>query len=127
MIGSAIGFVGLSFFNLVIWANITDVIDDAEVRNGQREDGTIYAVYSFARKAGQALAGGLSGYALSLIGYQEKAAVQTEQVLKGLYTTATLVPAVFFLCVAVMLGIVYPLTKNKVEENAKILKERHGK
>ena len=63
MISSAIGFLGVNFFNLVIWANITDVIDDAEVRNGKREDGTIYAVYSFARKVGQALAGGLSGYA----------------------------------------------------------------
>ena len=34
---------------------ITDVIDDSEVRNGIREDGTIYAVYSFARKLGQAV------------------------------------------------------------------------
>ena len=29
-------------FNTVIWAMITDVIDDAEVKNGVREDGTIY-------------------------------------------------------------------------------------
>ena len=39
-------------FNTVIWAMITDVIDDAEVKNGVREDGTIYAVYSFRKKAG---------------------------------------------------------------------------
>lgn len=46
--------IGVGFFNMVIWAMITDVIDDAEVKNGVREDGTIYSVYSFARKIGQA-------------------------------------------------------------------------
>ncbi|MFR5515729.1 MAG: MFS transporter [Blautia sp.] len=48
-----LSFIGLGFFNTVIWAMITDVIDDSEVKNGIREDGTIYAVYSFARKLGQ--------------------------------------------------------------------------
>ena len=46
--------IGMGFFNTIIWAMITDVIDDAEVRSGIREDGTIYSVYSFARKLGQA-------------------------------------------------------------------------
>lgn len=30
----AIGYLGLGFFNTVIWANITDVIDDQEVQTG---------------------------------------------------------------------------------------------
>lgn len=126
MISSAIGFLGVNFFNLVIWANITDVIDDAEVKNGKREDGTIYAVYSFARKVGQALAGGLSGYAMGLIGYQSAAKVQTAEVLKGLYTISTLVPALLFFCVTFMLVIVYPLNKKKVEENSEILQKRRA-
>lgn len=47
-----ISYIGQATFNLVIWAMITDVIDDIEVRRGQRRDGIIYAVYSFARKLG---------------------------------------------------------------------------
>ncbi len=47
-----ISSLGTAIFNLVCWAMITDVIDDAEVRTGKRSDGTIYAVYSFARKLG---------------------------------------------------------------------------
>lgn len=124
MISSAIGFLGVNFFNLVIWANITDVIDDAEVKNGKREDGTIYAVYSFARKVGQALAGGLSGYAMGLIGYESAAKVQSAEVLKGLYTISTLVPALLFFCVTFMLLVVYPLNKRKVEENSAVLRQR---
>ena len=126
MISSAIGFLGVNFFNLVIWANITDVIDDAEVRNGKREDGTIYAEYPFARKVGQALAGGLSGYAMGLIGYESAAKVQTAEVLNGLYTISTLVPALLFFCVTFMLLVVYPLNKKKVEENSEILQKRRA-
>ena len=44
----AVSYIGIGMFNTVIWAMITDVIDDAEVKNGIREDGTIYSVYSFA-------------------------------------------------------------------------------
>lgn len=121
---SILGYLGLGFFNTVIWANITDVIDDQEVKMGQREDGTVYAVYSFARKAGQALAGGAGGFALEIIGYESAAAAQSNRVLSGLYTTATLIPAVGFLMVALILWFIYPLNKQKVAENVEILKKK---
>ena len=47
--------VGTGLFNLIIWAFITDIIDYQEVATGKREDGSVYAVYSFARKVGQAM------------------------------------------------------------------------
>ena len=119
-----IGMLGLGFFNTVIWANITDVIDDQEVKTGQREDGTVYAVYSFARKLGQALAGGAGGWALSIIGYYQLAKVQTEAVINGLYTTSTLIPAVCFFIVALFLWFIYPLGKKNVEANVEELKRR---
>ena len=62
-----IGYVGQSIFMLITWAMLTDVIDDSEVIQKERSDGTIYAVYSFARKLGQALAGGIGGFALTAI------------------------------------------------------------
>lgn len=124
---SGIGFLGMSFFNTVIWANITDVIDDEEVKTGHREDGTVYAVYSFARKVGQALAGGIGGWALDIIGYQPGVRVQTDTVIQGIYTTATLVPGIGFLLVAIILWFVYPLNKKKVEQNVAYLREKHRK
>lgn len=117
-----VGFVGINLFNMVIWALITDVIDDLEVKNNQRDDGTVYAIYSFARKIGQALAGGAGGFALSLIGYDELAAVQEPAVLDRLYGVVNLVPAIGFLVVALLLTYVYPLGKSKVEANTEKLK-----
>ena len=110
-----IGFLGFGVFNLIMWAYITDIIDDREVRSGHREDGTIYAVYSFARKVGQALAGGLGGWTLGWIGFDESAAVQTEAVTRGIYDIATLIPAILYTLVALSLAFVYPLSRRRVE------------
>ena len=121
---SMIGYLGLGFFNTVIWANITDVIDDQEVQTGEREDGTVYAVYSFARKVGQALAGGIGGWALVLVGYESAAAVQSKEVLDGIYGAATIAPAIGFFIVAIMLWFVYPLDKKRVEKNVALLEQK---
>ena len=113
--------LGTGLFNLIIWAYITDIIDYQEVVTGKREDGTVYAVYSFARKVGQALAGGLGGFVLTAIGYVSEAPAQTEAVAERVYTVATLVPGVCYLVVFLIIQFTYPLTKKEVEKNAAIL------
>ncbi|MCI8636037.1 MAG: MFS transporter [Eubacterium sp.] len=117
---------GMYLFNMTVWAMITDVIDDKEVHTMQRDDGTIYGVYSFARKLGQALAGGLGGFALSAIGYDSLALAQTDSVRSGIYALSTLFPAVIYTAVTVVFIVVYPLSKRRVEENAKELQTRRG-
>lgn len=67
-----ISWIGLGVFQIVAWALVTDVIDYSEIRNGIREDGAVYGLYSFARKLGQAATSGLVGALLSLIGYIQK-------------------------------------------------------
>ncbi|MCR4674529.1 MAG: glycoside-pentoside-hexuronide (GPH):cation symporter [Lachnospiraceae bacterium] len=120
---STISFVGQALFNLVVWAMITDVIDDIEVTKGKRRDGIIYAVYSFARKLGQAAAAGISGLLLTMIGYTQETAFD-EGVVDGIYNITVLVPMLGFAALALVLIFAYPLSKAKVEENAKILAER---
>ena len=127
VVAAAIGYIGVNYFNMVIWANLTDVIDDIEVQARERQDGVVYGVYSFARKIGQALAGGLGGYALTMIAYDEKAVTQTQEVLNGLYNLGTFVPGILFPLVAAMLTFVYPLSKKRVNQNAEILRERRKK
>ena len=124
---SIVGLLGFGLFNLIIWAFISDVIDDQEVRTHVREDGTIYAVCSFARKLGQAIASALGGWSLALIGYVEGSKVgQTMEVMEGIYNIATLVPAILYTIVGLTLLFVYPLSKKKVAENVAALKARKG-
>ena len=122
-----VGLLGFGLFNLIIWAFVSDVIDDQEVRTGSREDGTIYAVCSFSRKLGQAIASALGGWSLGWIGYVEGSLTgQTEAVRNGIYNIATLVPMLLYLAVGVCLFVIYPLSKKKVNENTAILKERRS-
>lgn len=122
-----LGTLGAGLFNLIIWAFITDIIDYQEIATGRREDGTVYAVYSFARKVGQALAGGLGGFVLTAIGYISEAPAQTEAVAQRIYTIATLVPGVCYLLVFLILQFAYPLTRREVEKNTAILREKREK
>lgn len=121
-----LAYMGLGFFNTVIWAMITDVIDDAEVKNGVREDGTIYSVYSFARKLGQALTAGLSGVLLSIVGYTQATAYDPDVTL-GIFRLSCIIPALGLGLVAVALAFIYPLNKSKVEANSAELARRRGK
>ncbi|MGM9530963.1 MFS transporter, partial [Intestinibacter sp.] len=89
-------------------------------------DGIIYGVYSFSRKIGQALAGGLGGFALTFIGYDSLAASQTIEVTNGIYSLSTLFPGVCYLIVGLILVFAYPLSKKVVEENSRILNEKRA-
>ena len=109
----------------IVWAMITDVIDDSEVKNGVREDGTIYSVYSFARKLGQAFSAGLIGALLSMIGYST-ATQQDPAVLSGIYNIACLAPIIGFTVIALVLAFVYPLSKKVVDGNVETLKARRA-
>ena len=122
-----VGLLGFGLFNLIIWAFVSDVIDDQEVRTHVREDGTIYAVCSFARKLGQAIASALGGWSLAWIGYAEGSVTgQEPEVLSGIYNIATLVPAILYIVVGLSLAFIYSLSKKKVAENTAELKARKG-
>lgn len=120
-----LAFVAIGFFNMIIWAMITDVIDDSEVKHGVREDGTIYSVYSFARKIGQALSSGMVGGLLSLIGYSEATAFDAN-VLDGIFNISCIVPIIGMVAVALALQFIYPLNKKRVDANIAELKKRRG-
>ena len=120
-----LAYVGFGFFNTVIWAMITDVIDDAEVKSGVREDGTIYSVYSFARKLGQALSAGMTGALLSLIGYTNVTAFEPE-ITERIFKLSCIAPLVGFGLVALFLIVLYPLDKKRVERNVAELARRRS-
>lgn len=119
-----LSWFGLGMFSMVSWALITDVIDYSEIKNGVREDGTVYALYSFARKLGQAASAGMTGLLLEMIGYSQATAFD-EGVVNGIFNISTLVPGLGFLLLALVLWFWYPLHKKQVDENVRILKEKH--
>lgn len=91
------------------------VIDYHEIRTHRREEGTAYAVVSFARKLGQTLAGVGLNALLAVIHYDSTASANNtalpEDVLNKLYDISTLVPAITLTLLAILLGFGYNLSK----------------
>lgn len=114
---------GLTTLVLQLWAMATDAIDDIEVKTGSRDDGTAYSFFNFFRKLGQVVAAICVNGALLGMNYKyEKGAVQTLENLKKMYDLATLIPAILFGLMALILFVFYPLSKNEVSK-LQILKE----
>ena len=120
----SIAMFGYGIFNLVVWAFVTDVIDYHEYLTGLREDGTVYSIYSMARKVGQAVAGGVGGAAIAAVGYNPALQAQTESTLNGIHTLGTLVPAIVFVVIFLIITFLYPLNKKRTEQLAVDLAER---
>lgn len=120
--------MGLGIFSMLTWAFIGDVIDYQEIKTGQRTDGTVYSVYSFARKLAQAATSGLSGFLLVAVGYvsSTEGITQAQSVKDGIYNCSTLFPGVCYAIIFVLMTFVYPLNKKKVDENTRILAEKRA-
>lgn len=111
----------IGYYSMVSWAFITDIIDNFQVKTGQRKDGTIFSVTSFTRKLGQAFAGGIGGWTLTWVGYDSLATVQTESVQHGIFSVSNLFPGIIYIVCAILFITLYPLSKEKVKENEAIL------
>lgn len=125
----AISFVGnllAALFTFTIWAFVAEVVDYHEILTGKREDGTVYSIYTFSRKIGQAISGGAIGFMLAAIGYVQKAPQQSAEVGLNIKRVATLVPSIVYFLIFLILVFAYPLTKEKIEQITKTLAEKRG-
>ena len=116
---------GIGFVILEVWAMCGDIVDHQEWVTGKREEATNYAVFTFMRKMGQALAA-VVPMLNTMIGYDKNAiGNQTQKVLDGIYNVSTLGP---FLMIALMLVLIllYPLSKKKTAQMQQELAERRA-
>ena len=105
---------GLTTLVMQLWAMVTDALDDLEVKTGSRDTGTAYSVFNFFRKLGQVLSAVCVNGALLGMHYRyEKGAVQTLENLKIMYDLATIIPAVLFGLMALILFLWYPLSRQR--------------
>ncbi len=116
--------VGVALFNVLIWALVLEDIDYQEYITGKREEGTIYAIYAFARKIGQALAGGIGGFILAATGYVNGASEQSVGVRMGIKGIYLLAPAIGYFLIFLIFTFAYPFNKDKLHEFTQKLAEK---
>lgn len=116
IIVNGICYLGVCGFQVLIWALVNDSIDYHEFQFGQRNEGTVYAAYSFFRKLANAVSGSVSSFALAIIGYDVNAAVQTEAVTGNIWRAYTAIYVIGYLIAVLLLQFIYPLSKAKTQE-----------
>lgn len=121
---NGICYLGVSAFQVLVWALVNDSIDYQELQSGQRSEGIVYSAYTFFRKLANAVAGSMGNFALAIAGYEVEAATQTTEVANNLWKAYTGIYVVAYLSAALILHFVYPLTKAKTAEMLEALAEK---
>lgn len=88
------------FYGLTIpllWAMIADVADYSEWKNNRRATGIIFSAMIFGLKAGLSIGGALVAGILAGYGYDESAAVQSQEVITGIKLSVSVYPTLTFL------------------------------
>ena len=110
--------VGIGFLTLEVWAMAADIIDHQEWVTGRREEASNYAIFTFMRKVGQALAA-LAPWFVSLGGMTAPKPVRAFRRAKRCFPACTTSrpssPVVLF-AIMLILAILYPLNKKTTEK-----------
>jgi len=120
---------GNSFVTITVWAIVADVIDYQEMKTGIRSESAIYAVYTFSRKVGQMLAETGGMLLLGWAGYDASNA--NVGYIRGvgdkLMILCTVIPAVVYTLVFVLMQFLYPLSKENLKPVYAFMEEKRGK
>lgn len=119
MVGLLVIGFGYTFVSLTCWAVVMDVIDYQEYVTGDRNESAIYAVYTFSRKLGQTIADTSGLFLLSWAKYDSKTAglgfITENNTSRKIMLICTVIPAVVYTGVWLLMRFGYPLTKEKLE------------
>ena len=122
-----IGF-GYTFVSLTCWAVVMDVIDYQEYATGIRSESAIYAVYTFSRKLGQTIADTAGLFLLQWAKYDSTTAgngfITENDTSKKIMFICTIIPAVVYTGVWLLMRFGYPLTKERLEPIYAFIREK---
>ena len=122
-----IGF-GYTFVSLTCWAVVMDVIDYQEYSTGIRNESAVYAVYTFSRKLGQTIADGAGLFLLQWAKYDSETAgngfITENGTSKKIMLICTIIPAVVYTGVWLLMRFGYPLTKERLEPIYAFVREK---
>ena len=118
--------MGYTFVSLTCWAVVMDVIDYQEYTTGIRNESAVYAVYTFSRKFGQTIADTIGLYLLEWAGYTKDMGTKgfVEGTSQKIMFICTIIPAVVYTGVWLLMQFGYPLTKERLEPIYAFIREK---
>jgi sugar (glycoside-pentoside-hexuronide) transporter len=123
-LGAAIGGVGYAAADMIPWSMLGEVVDEDELRSGERREGIYFGLFTFLRKLGGASAVALGFWALGFSGYVANEAQSAETVMTIRVLTAV-VPGLF-VALAGVVAFGYPIGRARHAEILAALSERRA-
>jgi Na+/melibiose symporter-like transporter len=119
--------IGYAVAEMMPWAMLGDVIDEDELKTGERREGMYVGFFTFLRKIGGATAVLLMAFALELSGFVGglDRVDQSETALLSIRTMTSLVP-MGMLLLAIAFASRYPLTREMHEKTVSELARRRS-
>ena len=122
----AVAMLAAAPFTLGTWSMVADCVDDQEVKTGRREEASVYATYSLARKIAQGVGASFVALCAGWVGYDStNVQATTAETANGLLKLSIGLPLAGFVLVFIALLFIYDLNKKKVDKNTEILREKH--
>ncbi len=121
------GFLTLPVVPMVIDSQLVDVADEHELQTGNRAEGLIFSVRTFALKLTGGVGSLIAGVGLELIGFPENASPDqiTESMVDGLLYMMGPLYYVIVLC-GLVFALLYRIDKQRHEEILSQLEERRA-
>jgi glucuronide carrier protein len=124
---AAFAVLGISIggISTLMWALVADTVEYGEWQTGHRNEGSVYSVFSFTRKVGQAVGASAAAFIIGLGGYVAGASLQPDNALDAIKFANGLGPAVAFI-IAVVIMLPYELTEQRFREIVRDLAGRRA-
>ena len=114
-------------FTLGTWSMVADCVDEQEIQTGRREEASVYATYSLARKIAQGAGAGFIAVLLALVGYNaDNISGLTPQTIQSILDLSIILPLIGNILIFLVFFFIYNLSKDKVNANYEFLKKKHA-
>jgi sugar (glycoside-pentoside-hexuronide) transporter len=123
-VGAAIGGVGYAAADMIPWSMLGEVVDEDELRTGERREGLYFGLFTFLRKLGGAAAVALGLLVLDSSGFAANQP-QSQATLTTIRVLTAVVPGVF-VALGAWVALGYPLTRARHADILRALAERRG-
>lgn len=125
---SIAAMLGQTIFTMLIWAMVTDCLDYGEWMTGERNDGSMYSIYTFSRKIGSTLASTVASFSLGAIGYVSGTnVVQAPEVVDSIRVLVCAIPVITAVLEVIGIGLIFNLTQEKTKQMYEDLAARRAK
>ena len=119
--------VKISAFWVIVPAMKADIVDDDEVRTGERREGSFESIFSWLLRFTGTIFAGISGFIVVGLGFNiDLGSDQAPGVFRNMILAMSLVPAVLG-TIQFIIVMKWPLTSDRMSEIRTTLEDRRGK